>query len=948
MASKRALLIAINNYGNEENNLPSCLEDAARFRSLLSERYGFSDFKELYDGDATVANAEAGLAWLFENVAPDDRLVFFYSGHGFQQPSGENLEECLVLGDLQFLFDNRLSELSGTAPPGVLTVILDSCFSGGMQKVALGGRVELARSKAWIPPPEAQQQQKSLIGRPLVPRPFGCKQIASDAGVKRLVLGRQATAASKAAGAGAGGEDETDQLAFNGLLLSACSENETAAASTSATDGLSAFSFSLQQALGAAGDEPSVAKVYEGVRAKLQEMGFRQTPLLKVPAEPAGLAESSFLSLAPAAAAPAEAPGQPAAAPAEAPGQPANGAAKSAQPTGAAAGNGAPSSPPNARPATGGTSTSPTTATNGQPQQRPAEAGPAGATAGRPATAQQPPAEAGPAGATAGRPATAQQPPAEAGPAGATAARPATAPATAAGGPPRQQAGTSQATGAAAASANTDTREQEEAPMGTMQSNDDKWIGLAASVTASLVPEVIRAVRRKDFAPEVQPTNGPYTGGGDTAGAEEKWIAALARVAVPAAISAIRDKEASFEQTPPAASRPPTGGAEGEDRQPQQRPAQGATAARPATAQATAGGPPRQQAGTSQATGAAAASANTDMRAQAGAPTDTMQLSDDKWIGLAASVTASLVPEVIRAVRRKDFAPEVQPTNGPYTGSGDIAGAEEKWVAALARAAVPAAISAVPGMISAIRGKEAAFEQTQPAASRLPTGGAEGEEKWGTPGTGLAASIAREVIRAVRRKDFAPEVEAGAGATADAEEKWVAALARAAVPAAISAVPGMISAIRGKEAAFEQTSLPASRLPADSAEGEEKWLPLAIGIATSVVPEVIRAVRRKDFAPEVEPGAGATADAEEKWVAALARAAVPAAISAVPGMISAIRGKEAAFEQPPQPASRPPMGGAEGDEKWLPLAIGVATSVVPEVIRAVRRKDFALGLGAGG
>jgi hypothetical protein len=149
MASKRALLVAINDYGSQQNNLPSCLEDASQFRSLLEERYGFADFKELYDGDASVANVEKGLTWLFAKPAPDDRLAFFYSGHGFQQPKGENLEECLVLGDLKFLFDDRLTELSQSAPPGVLTVVLDSCFSGGMQKrVALDGRIEIARTKA--------------------------------------------------------------------------------------------------------------------------------------------------------------------------------------------------------------------------------------------------------------------------------------------------------------------------------------------------------------------------------------------------------------------------------------------------------------------------------------------------------------------------------------------------------------------------------------------------------------------------------------------------------------------------------------------------------------------------------------------------------------------------------------------------------------------------------
>jgi hypothetical protein len=262
MATNRALLVAINNYGSQQNNLPSCLEDAARFRSLLEERYGFDQFTELYDGDATVANVEQGLTWLFEDVAPDDRLVFFYSGHGYQQPNGENLEECLVLSNMEFLFDDRLSELSQTAPPGVLTVVFDSCFSGGMEKqVGADGRIEIARTKAWSPPANARsQQQKALIGRQLIPRPFGSMEVTDPAGVKALVLGRgSAPSKAGAGGAGqgagqgaAGGADETGELALNGLLLSACSENETASAATSATDGMSAFTCALMNVFDAA------------------------------------------------------------------------------------------------------------------------------------------------------------------------------------------------------------------------------------------------------------------------------------------------------------------------------------------------------------------------------------------------------------------------------------------------------------------------------------------------------------------------------------------------------------------------------------------------------------------------------------------------------------------------------------------------------------------------
>jgi hypothetical protein len=306
-ASKRALLVAINHYGNPQNDLPSCLEDAAQFRSVLQSRYGFENFSELYDGDATVTNVEAGLAWLLKDAEADDRLVFYYSGHGYQQPRNGNLEECLVLGNLEFLFDDRLSELSQSAPPGVLSVILDSCFSGGIEKrIPLGERVEVARTKLWVPPPDAARG-KSLSAGPLVPRPFGCLPIAGQDAVKRLVLGPEAIA-DKAARPQEASQDEAGQLRLNGLLLSACSENETASASTSATKGMSAFTYALTGTLPASG-QISNTRIRDGVRDRLAELGFQQTPLLRAPPRPTGLAAASFVTLIPAAAA---APGQPA------------------------------------------------------------------------------------------------------------------------------------------------------------------------------------------------------------------------------------------------------------------------------------------------------------------------------------------------------------------------------------------------------------------------------------------------------------------------------------------------------------------------------------------------------------------------------------------------------------------------------------------------------------
>lgn len=301
MASKRALLVAINDYGSPQNNLPSCLEDAKRFRSLMEKRYGFKSFEELYDHEATPENVDAGLSWLFKDAGHDDRLVFYFSGHGFQLAKGQKLEECLVLSGIKFFFDDRLSEFSQSVPPAVLTVVLDSCFSGGMEKrVAFDGEIEVARTKRWEPPPDASETLER-IGKSYTLQPFGSEPVTDPTMVKQMVLGRTAgTADGKgfdptetAADAG----DEAGQLRLNGLLLSACSENETASASTSKTEGMSAFTYALVQALAAPGDV-TASELRARAATRLKGMGFRQTPLLKAPPKPAGLATRGFVTMA--------------------------------------------------------------------------------------------------------------------------------------------------------------------------------------------------------------------------------------------------------------------------------------------------------------------------------------------------------------------------------------------------------------------------------------------------------------------------------------------------------------------------------------------------------------------------------------------------------------------------------------------------------------------------
>jgi uncharacterized caspase-like protein len=134
MAGKlKALVVGINDYDSPQSNLPSCLADAKAFTKILVEEYNFKpgDIRSLYDTDATRARVEQELDWLFDDAEEEDRLVFYCSGHGYTTYVNGDMEEYLVLRDGLWQ-DDKLSKMTQNLPEGVLTVILDSCFAGGM------------------------------------------------------------------------------------------------------------------------------------------------------------------------------------------------------------------------------------------------------------------------------------------------------------------------------------------------------------------------------------------------------------------------------------------------------------------------------------------------------------------------------------------------------------------------------------------------------------------------------------------------------------------------------------------------------------------------------------------------------------------------------------------------------------------------------------------------
>ena len=241
--------------------------------------------------------------WLFQDATKDDRLVFYFSGHGYQAPKGSTLDEVLVLRENKFLPDDRLSSLSQGVPEGTLTVILDSCFSGGLDKIPIffDDRVELAFPKRWTPTDSDQlTAEVKSFKRVKNYRPFGCEPIN---GIKR----KSFNFSSKGLSVNPASPDEVSQPRLNGLLLSACLETETASASTSKTDGLSAFTYGLITSLKDLPHNCSNRSLMEAAASQLSTLSFRQTPVLKEPSAPPKIAERSFVTFEEAASKPGSA-----------------------------------------------------------------------------------------------------------------------------------------------------------------------------------------------------------------------------------------------------------------------------------------------------------------------------------------------------------------------------------------------------------------------------------------------------------------------------------------------------------------------------------------------------------------------------------------------------------------------------------------------------------------
>ena len=125
---------------------------------------------------------------------------------------------------------------------------------------------------------------------------FGCMPLSSPRAIVKA-FSPDLTAEFKATNKALSDSSENLQPELQGLLVSACLETETASASTSRTEGMSAFTHSMRNAIIGLGNSASAAQVFKATAESLKKLGFQQTPLLLERETPGSLKSRSFINM---------------------------------------------------------------------------------------------------------------------------------------------------------------------------------------------------------------------------------------------------------------------------------------------------------------------------------------------------------------------------------------------------------------------------------------------------------------------------------------------------------------------------------------------------------------------------------------------------------------------------------------------------------------------------
>lgn len=130
-----AVVLGVDRYPPGLPSLTTARTDATALAACLASDHGF-DVVTLLDADVTRKAVEATLVGLPATLAENDRVVFYFAGHGLSLPSDRGPEGYLILADAdardaETFFPMRdLRDHLDALPCRHMLVILDCCFAG--------------------------------------------------------------------------------------------------------------------------------------------------------------------------------------------------------------------------------------------------------------------------------------------------------------------------------------------------------------------------------------------------------------------------------------------------------------------------------------------------------------------------------------------------------------------------------------------------------------------------------------------------------------------------------------------------------------------------------------------------------------------------------------------------------------------------------------------------
>lgn len=134
------LVIGIDNYKNGISKLNNAVRDAKTFKEILLKNYQFEakNVTTLFNEAATLGNIRKTFSSILNNLTEADNLIFYYSGHGEERPSGKSVRgfwipyDAILNEDHTYLPNEEINLLFKNSHAHHVFGIVDSCYSGNL------------------------------------------------------------------------------------------------------------------------------------------------------------------------------------------------------------------------------------------------------------------------------------------------------------------------------------------------------------------------------------------------------------------------------------------------------------------------------------------------------------------------------------------------------------------------------------------------------------------------------------------------------------------------------------------------------------------------------------------------------------------------------------------------------------------------------------------------